>query len=132
MHDPQQIHRLQKAGLKWLIAYLLTMAAVVWLVFHVRARAMESLDTPAARAEWETWRQAAGEQSIAGPVRRRTPASAEPPTLVLLRDYFGMVLGAAIVFGSALFGSTMIAIRGAYGAGRKPARIVDPQPWNSE
>jgi len=131
MRDPEQIHRLQKAGLQWLIAYLLTMALVVWAVFHVRTRAMETLDTPQARAEWEEWREAAGKQSIAGPVHRRTPASDEPPTVVLLRDYFGMVLGAAIVFSSALFATTMIAVRGAYGAGRKPPKITNPKPWNS-
>jgi hypothetical protein len=131
MDDSQPTYRLQKAGLAWLVAYLLTIGLIVWLVFHVRTTVLQNLSTPEARAEWDEWRQASEEQSQSGPVRRARSESPEPPTLVLLRDYFGIMLTAAIVFSSLLFATAMIAIRGAYGAGRKPPRIVDRQPWNS-
>jgi hypothetical protein len=131
MDDSQPTYRLQKAELAWLVAYLATIALIVGLVVHVRARMLESLGTPEAQVEWDAWRRAADEQSQSGPVRRAKSESPEPPTLVLLRDYFGIMLTAAIVFSSLLFATAMIAIRGAYGAGRKPPRVVNRQPWNS-
>ncbi len=131
MDELWRTFRLQRAGLAWLVAYLAAMVLIVALVFHVRTRVMQSLGTPEARAEWDEWRRAAAEQSQSGPVRRAKAQSPEPPTLVLLRDYFGIMLTAAIVFSSLLFATAMIALRGAYGAGRKPPRIVHRQPWNS-
>ena len=131
MDDSQPTYRLQKAGVAWLVAYLVTIALIVGLVLHVRANILESLSTPEARAEWDQWRRAADEQSKSGPVRRAKSESPEPPTLVLLRDYFGIMLTAAIVFSSLLFATAMIAIRGAYGAGRKPPRVVDRRPWST-
>ena len=113
-HSFEEIHRLQRSGLIWLIAYLSMMALVVWLVFHARDRVMESLSSPEARAEWEDWRNAASEQSISGPVKRRKPESPEPPALVLMRDSFGVVLAAAIVLGSVLFATFMFMARGTF------------------
>jgi hypothetical protein len=122
--------RLPKAGIAWLVAYLATMALIFGLVVHIRARMLESLSTPEAQAEWDQWRRVADEQSQTGPVRRAKSESPEPPTLVLLRDYFGIMLTAAIVFSSLLFATAMIAVRGAYGARRKSPRIGNRQPWN--
>ncbi len=131
MDSSPRPYRLHRTGLAWLVVYLLSMALIVWLVFHVRARVLEDLGTPEARAEWEDWRRATLEQSQTGPVRRTEARSTEPPTLVLLRDYFGIMLAAAVVFSSLLFATAMIAVRGAYGSGRKPPRVVNRQPWNS-
>ena len=39
--------------------------------------------------------------------------SDEPPSLVLMRDYFGVMMMAAIVFSSLLFATLAIAARGA-------------------
>jgi hypothetical protein len=114
MPDDPIAYRRQEIGLIWLVAYLATMALIVWLVFHVRTQAMLHLDTPEARAEWEHWRQAAAEQAAEGPVKRHVPSTHEPPSLILLRDYFGVMLGSAIVFGSLLFAILMIAVRGVF------------------
>jgi hypothetical protein len=108
----EQIYRRQKAGLAWLAAYLVTTGVIVWSVYALRARAMENLTTPEARAAWEEWRQAAADQTTGGPVQRKPPESPEPPALVLLRDHFGVMLSSAIVFGSVLFGIFMVFIRG--------------------
>ncbi len=54
------------------------------------------------------------------PVRRKAPSSDEPPALVLMRDYFGVMLSGAVLFGSLLFAVLAIALRGvlcAAGAG---------------
>jgi hypothetical protein len=117
----EEIYRRQKAGLAWLVAYLVTTGAIVWAVYALRARAMETLATPEARADWEEWRRAAAEQSEAGPVQRKVPASPEPPGLVLMRDHFGVMLAAAIIFGSVLFAIFMILIRGAFSLPKPPA-----------
>ena len=109
----EELYRRQKIGLAWLAAYLLTTGLIVWSVYLVRARTMESLDTPEARAAWEEWRQAAAEQNDKGPVQRKIPSSPEAPGLVLMRDHFGVMLAAAIVFGSVLFAVMMFFIRGA-------------------
>ena len=46
-------------------------------------------------------------------MQRKVPSSTEAPGLVLMRDHFGVMLAAAIVFGSALFAMAMFFIRGA-------------------
>jgi hypothetical protein len=55
-----------------------------------------------------------------GPVKRRVPASQEPPALRLMRDHFGVSLGAAIVFGTLLFVMVMGAVQGAFSADFEP------------
>ncbi|HEY1784881.1 MAG TPA: hypothetical protein VGG30_05000 [Pirellulales bacterium] len=109
----EEIYRRQKTGLFWLAAYLATTGLIVWGVYLVRARTMQSLDTPEARAAWEEWRQAAAESSTEGPVQHTVPRSTEAPGLVLMRDHVGVMLAAAIVFGSVLFAVMMFFIRGA-------------------
>ena len=71
-------------------------------MFQPRSRLVKRLSTPAAQEEWDAWRKTAEEQSQSGPVRRAKTRSPEPPTLVLLRDYFRTMLAAAIVFSSLL------------------------------
>jgi hypothetical protein len=112
--NEEEIYRRQKFGLAWLAAYLVFTGLIVWGVYLYRARAMESLKTPEARAAWEEWRQAAAEQTAGGPVQRKVPSSTEAPGLVLMRDHFGVMLAAAIIFGSALFAISMFLIRGAF------------------
>lgn len=128
MPNADRTYRLQRAGLAWLVAYLLMIALVVWLLFHVRARAMQ-LDTPEDRAAWEAYRQAAAGQSASGPVHRRVPLSREAPTVVLLRDHFGVMLGASVVFSSLLFATGMIVVRGAYGSKHKSPDASAATEW---
>jgi hypothetical protein len=116
--NDQEVYRRQKTGLIWLAAYLATTGLIVWGVYLIRARTMQSLDTPEARAAWEEWRQAAAHSSPDGSVQHTVPSSAEAPGLVLMRDHFGVMLAAAIVFGSVLFAILMFFIRGALTSSR--------------
>ena len=102
----------------WLILYLLTMASVVGTMFYLRERTLITFDTPAARADWQAWREAAAEQSAHGPVQRRVPKSPEPPALVLMRDNFTVILAGSVIFSSLLFASFMWAVRGVLGTRR--------------
>ncbi len=107
--------------LGWAVAYLAFLALVIWGCFAARQSALATFGTPAAQAEWDAWRAAAAEQAESGPVRRKVPKSTEPPALVLMRDYFGVVLSAAVVFGSVLFALLALFLRVATRPSPPPA-----------
>ena len=92
----------------WLLysaaCYVAMIAAITWSLFSARHWALAELATPQSTAEWEAWRaDVRAQQDEASPVRRAVPKSAEPPELVLMRDYFGVSIGGAILFSSVLF-----------------------------
>ena len=91
-------------GAVWMIAYVAVIGAVVGSLLSARRRALDEMNTPQARAEWETWRQSVRDEARAGaPVQRRVPKSGEPPMVVLMRDHFAVCLATAVVLSSALF-----------------------------
>ena len=67
------------------------------------------MGTPEARAEWNAWRESEPNQRTDLSVSRRPPKSPEPPSLVLMRDHFAVLMSAAIVFSSLLFAALAIA-----------------------
>jgi hypothetical protein len=80
------------------------MTVVVWSLFSARSWAIANLATQQSIEQWQTWREDVQEQQAQpGPVQRRVPKSAEPPALVLMRDYFGISLIGAVVFTSVLY-----------------------------
>ncbi len=85
--------------------YVLVVGLVVFVTFRARRVALEELAAPQAQANWNEWREDVERDDVeaAGGVTRRTPESPEPPWLVLMRDYFGVCLAAAVVFSSLLF-----------------------------
>jgi hypothetical protein len=88
----------------WGIGYAVLMGIVVWSLFAARDWARAELATPESIAAWEAWREdVRAEQGRPTPVQRRVPKSAEPPALVLTRDYFRVSLAGAILFSSALY-----------------------------
>jgi hypothetical protein len=97
-----------------LVAYAALMVVVVFAMLRVRETTLATMGTPAARAEWTAWRESEPNQRKDLPVSRRPPKSAEPPSLVLMRDHFAVLLSAAIVFSSLLFAALAIAIRGVF------------------
>jgi hypothetical protein len=105
---------LRPRNILWLAAYLALIATVAVAMFQVRGATLRTLDTPEARAEWEAWRNSPPNKQTDQPVKRRPPASPEPPALVLMRDYFGVMLTAALVFSSLLFAALTIAFHGAF------------------
>ena len=82
-------------------------------LIYVRAWTLETLTTPKASDDWNHWKHSASRLAENdGPVQRRAPASDEPPGLILLRDHFAICGLAVITFGSLLFFSTVVALRG--------------------
>ncbi len=97
-----------------MFAYGLLVTLAVVGMKEARRTALQDFSTSAANADWQRWRDAAREQSEGiGPVTRRVPKSDEPPILVLLRDYYGMCLGAVLVFGSLSYAVLVFLFRGA-------------------
>jgi hypothetical protein len=93
--------------------YFILMGAVVWSLVAARQWALAELATPESIRQWETWREDVRQQDEqAGPVRRRVPKSAEPPALVLMRDYFAVSLVGAIVFMTLLYWVIAWFVRG--------------------
>jgi hypothetical protein len=108
------------AGLFLLLVagYLLSLSVAVGAAYYARQQALQNFSSAEARQEWNDWREAARQQAKAGPIQRRLPKSEEAPSLVLFRDYFGVVLAAAVVFGSALYAIFAFFL---YGLWIKPA-----------
>jgi uncharacterized membrane protein YedE/YeeE len=81
----------------------------------VRERLLVWQSSPAAQQHWDRFRAAMKVESTGeGPVKRKVPKSAEPPLKVWLRDYFGLAIGAWVVFGSVVFLVTAVLARGAW------------------
>jgi amino acid transporter len=88
----------------WMFGYALLLAVAVWSVIAARSWALEELSTPASTAEWEDWRQdVRTQQAQPMPIQRRVPKSAEPPALMLMRDYFAIAMAAAVVFSTLIY-----------------------------
>lgn len=119
----------RRAILLWLIAYAIVLSVIVIGMLQIRRATLRALATPEAQAAWKDWREAPPNVRDDLPVRRRPPSSDEPPALVLLRDHFPVMLGAAVVFGSLLFGVLSLAARGAFWHGDPPG--APPEPGRS-
>lgn len=88
----------------WGAGYVVLLVAVVWWLFSAREWARVELAKPESTAAWEAWREdVRASQGKPAPVERRVPKSTEPPALVLTRDFFGVILGGAILFSSLLY-----------------------------
>lgn len=94
------------------LLYAATIGLVIFATFRAREAALEKLSAPEAQANWDQWREdvQTGDVEASGGVTRRTPESAEPPWLVLMRDHFAVCLAAAVVFSSLLFGAVVFFI----------------------
>lgn len=100
-----------------LILFVAMIAAVVGGLLFARQRAIAIYGGKSAQTEWDAWREDAKELSHGpGPVIRRTPKSAEPPALKLMRDYFAVCLALSLLLSSVLFITTLAFLRGALAA----------------
>ena len=89
------------------------MGAVVWSLMAARQWALTKHATAESASDWQTWRDDVQQQQTRpGPVRRRVPQSAEPPALVLMRDYFVVCLVGAVLFVTVLYWVTAWFVRG--------------------
>lgn len=96
------------------IGYLLVIAAILVALKTARDSVRAEFGSVESRAAWDTWRRTAEKQAEAPQsVRRSIPRSSEPPTLVLLRDHFGVCVAASVTISSALYWATALFLRGA-------------------
>lgn len=109
-----------------LLAYLATLALVTLGMFSVRNWALSTFDTAENRADWQAWREQTRQLSAEpGPVARRPAVSSEPPTIVLLRDYFSTCLVALLVLSSVLFATLAFMIRGVASGPKFEVQLED-------
>jgi hypothetical protein len=111
--DSARCHLLSPSLIAWLAGYALLMAVVAWSLLSARQWALAELATPQSISDWQAWREDVREQQAQpGPVKRRVPNSAEPPALVLMRDYFGVSIVGAVVFTTVLYWVVAWFVRG--------------------
>jgi hypothetical protein len=108
MKNTARTHSFRVSHFRWLVILIggqaVIFGIVVWSLFAARRWALTELSTPKAIGQWETWREDVRQQATRpGPVRRRVPNSAEPPALVLMRDYFAVSLVGSILFTTLLY-----------------------------
>ena len=96
----------------WLAAYGAMLISIVVSLTALRDWSLASFDTAATQRDWRAWRDAAIESGRRGGVRRSRPTSVEPPTLVMMRDHFGVCLAIAVVLATALFTTIVIVLQG--------------------
>lgn len=92
------------------------LAIVVWLLFLARARVIEALANPQAQADWQQWKAEVIQQQAdpKSPIRRHPPQSDQPPGLILMRDYFGIVVAMSVAIATLLFGFLGLVLRGMW------------------
>ncbi len=96
----------------WLLAYLVMLFAIGTLVVQERNRLL-SADRDQQKQDWQAWRSAAAKQDgRSGPVQRIVPKSAEPPMVVMMRDKFPIIFGAAMFFPALILGFFLVVARG--------------------
>lgn len=126
----QQARRV--SGWLWclIVGYIVLLCVVVGSMFWVRHTALTELAAPESIADWESWREEVRkEQANPGPVQRRVPKSAEPPGLVLMRDYFVVSFVGATFFTSILYWIMAWFVTGAMGSSNANSkRAALPRP----
>ncbi|PQO44955.1 hypothetical protein [Blastopirellula marina] len=95
--------------------YFLLIAAVIGSISSARQWALAELDTADSREQWSDFRHHVQTQMEEGgaPVARTVPKSAEPPTFVLLRDHFYVLVAFVLLIISLLYWVTVWMILGA-------------------
>ena len=111
------------------LGWLLLIGAVTTAFSFARNAALSTFGTAEVQGQWDTWREEAREQAGGkGPVKRSIPKSAEPPALVLMRDYFTVSQTAALILSSSVYVSFAWFLRGAMGLANQPARDAKQPP----
>ncbi len=100
--------------LVWLVILFLLLTGVAGAMFYARSQILQEFDKPERQSEWNEWRESVrrGETNHVGPVKRKVPRSTEPPTLVLMRDYFYTCLTGLWVICSVLFATIVFFVQG--------------------
>ena len=109
----------------WLTLYVVLAVLLAGWMQYARARALATYSQPREQQAWEAWREKAAAGN--GPVARRVPKSAEPPALVLLRDYYPVCLAGVLLFATAIFVALMFFVRGVLESS-PPVINLEPEP----
>lgn len=106
---------ISRTNIAWLAVYLLVTMATVWGLTAARRSVVQALDNPAAQQQWQQWKAETERRSQlpAGPAARRAVTSNEPPSLLLMRDYFGVIVFVIWLVETALFLFLMVTLRGS-------------------
>ena len=103
-----------KAWVPALTLYVVLITGLAFGLWRARQWATAQLVSTTAQENWEDFREDIREQAAqGGPVKRRVPASAEPPLLVLMRDHFTPCATIALVLSSALYATLAFFLVGA-------------------
>ena len=101
MNSPQ---RTSRRWLWWIAGYILLAGAVAGTMFWLRQSSVPGWSSKESISDWQQWRSdVESQQEKRGPVKRDVPKSEEPPALVLMRDFFGVMLAGALLFTSMLY-----------------------------
>jgi hypothetical protein len=112
-----------------LLLYIAMVTLLVLSLERTRRYALQDFATTAAQEQWSEWRDDVQKQSKkVGPVSRRTPKSTQPPTLVLLRDHYPVVLGGALLMSSLLFFVLVFFCRAIFSSPRSPTFLETAIP----
>ena len=126
---------LSRSTILWFVAWLATLAVVVWMLTLARQRVIATLGSPEAQADWQRWREeeAARQADPGAPVRRRMPKSLEPPALVLMRDHFPAIVAMSLLVTSVCFGFAVLTFRG-YGRNQRTddKKMTDKKMTNGD
>ncbi len=98
----------------WLAAYFAVLAGIAIYTVHVRnAILADAAEAEKDKESWQEWqKEAAKQDGTTGPVQRRPIKADEPPMLTMMRDNFGAILGASIVFPAIILGFLLVISHG--------------------
>jgi hypothetical protein len=97
----------------WIAGYAALIAAVAGSMLWARQSVLSGLATPESISDWQSWRSDVKQkQADSGQAERRIPKSDQPPALILMREYFSVLMTGAILFMSLLYWITAWFITG--------------------
>lgn len=117
---------LLRSRIFWLIILATVLGGTVFGMTRARRELIDRFSQQPEIDAWEDWRTAA--KKAEGPVARRVSKSAEPPTLVLLRDHFIACLTGMLFFESALVGFFMLIVRGMLSSPNHHVDLAEVKP----
>jgi hypothetical protein len=96
------------------IGYFAILGAILYGLFTARASAKANLSTAESQRAWDEWRTSIEQQKTNNQsVRRSISKSTQPPTLILLRDHFGITVAASLTVSTVLYWTLALFARGA-------------------
>jgi hypothetical protein len=110
----------------WIVGYALLIGAVAGTMFWLRHSSVPEWSSKESISDWQKWRSdVESQQDKRGPVKRDVPKSEEPPALVLMRDFFGVMLAGALLFTSMLYWILAWFLTGIWTSKTTTARPID-------